>query len=210
MKLVKWALLYAVLASTNAMALNASSLKLKVYAIMLSTSPLCTNPFTVFSSIGTEVDFLTSPTLGSGNPPDGTYNCVIIKMSDNIKFTPSTSGGACVGGTEYVAETCSTNNHGTSNAPDVATVSTCTGTDAAPVPDIVYLYLSTNPLAGTGGNTFLQPGNTSSTSGIHLSAPLVIAGSARSKFVVNATGSVDGTSGGSCGMNPPAFGFQKL
>ncbi|MCX7220543.1 MAG: hypothetical protein NTY70_16915 [Burkholderiales bacterium] len=171
MKLVKWVLLCAVLASTNAIALNASSLKLKVYAIMLSTSPLCTNPFTV---------------------------------------SPSTSGGACVGGTEYVAETCSTNNHGTSNAPDVATVSTCTGTDAAPVPDIVYLYLSTNPLAGTGGNTFLQPGNTSSTSGIHLSAPLVIAGNARSKFVVNATGSVDGTSGGSCGMNPPAFGFQKL
>ena len=55
-------------------------------------SPLCSSPFTVFSSATpTEVDFLAAPTLGSGNPPDATYHCVIIKMSDLIKFTPSSS-----------------------------------------------------------------------------------------------------------------------
>ena len=85
----------------------------------------------------------------------------------------------------------------------------CTGTDAAPLSDTVYLYLTTNPNAGGGGATFTQPTSAASTSGLNLSAPLVIAGSAKSKFVVNATGKVDGANG-PCGLNPPVFGFQKL
>ena len=92
MKSLKPALLLAALFTANAMALDASSLKLQVYSVMLSTSPQCTSPVTVFSSAtATEVDFLASPTLGSGNPPDATYNCVIIKMSDLIKFTPAST-----------------------------------------------------------------------------------------------------------------------
>ena len=212
MKLHKAALLGAVLLSSQAMALDASSLKLQVYSVMLSTSPLCTSPVTVFSSpTATEVDFLAAPTLGSGNPADGTYNCVIIKMSDLIKFTPSASAGLCTSGTQYTADVCRVDNGGMTQAPDAAGAPTmCMGTDAAPVSDPVYLYLTTNASAGTGGgNTFLQPTSTSSTNGLNLTAPLVIAGAAKSKFVVNATGKV-GDDGVSCGMNPPVFGFQKL
>jgi len=212
MKSLKYALIAAGLFSTSAMALDASSLKLQVYAVMLSTSPLCSNPVTVFSSpTATEVDFLAAPTLGSGNPPDATYNCVIIKMSDLIKFTPASTGGLCTGGTQYTADVCRTDNGGTTQAPDaVGAPTVCRGTDAAPVSDAVHLYLTTNPLAGTGGgDTFMQPTSASSTSGLHLTAPLVIAGTAKSKFIVNATGKV-GDDGVSCGMNPPVFGFQKL
>ena len=212
MKSLKLALLAASLFSTSAMALDASSLKLQVYSVMLSTSPLCSNPVTVFSSATpTEVDFLAAPTLGSGNPPDATYNCVIIKMSDLIKFTPSSTAGLCVGGTQYTADVCRVDNSGTTRAPDAGGApTTCRGTDAAPVSDAVYLYLTTNPLAGTGGGeTFLQPTDAASTNGLHLTAPLVIAGAAKSKFIVNATGKV-GDDGVSCGMNPPVFGFQKL
>jgi hypothetical protein len=212
MKSLKFALLAAGLFSTSAMALDASSLKLQVYSVMLSTSPLCSSPVTVFSSATpTEVDFLAAPTLGSGNPPDATYNCVIIKMSDLIKFTPSSNAGLCVGGTQYTADVCRTDNGGTTQAPDAASAPTaCNGTDAAPVSDAVYLYLTTNASAGTGGgSTFMQPTGASSTNGLHLTAPLVIAGTAKSKFIVNATGKV-GDDGISCGMNPPVFGFQKL
>lgn len=211
MKSLKFALVAAGLFSTSAMALDASSLKLQVYAVMLSTSPLCSSPVTVFSSpTATEVDFLAAPTLGSGNPPDATYNCVIIKMSDLIKFTPSSTAGLCVGGTQYTADVCRTDNSGSTQAPDaVGAPTACRGTDAAPVSDPVYLYLTTNPSAGTGGNTFMQPTDASSTNGLHLTAPLVIAGTAKSKFIVNATGKV-GDDGVSCGMNPPVFGFQKL
>jgi len=212
MKSAKFAVLAAALLSTSAWALDASSLKLQVYSVMLSTSPLCTSPVTVFSSATpTEVDFLAAPTLGSGNPPDATYECVIIKMSDLIKFTPSTSAGLCSASVQYTADVCRSDNGGTTQAPDAAGVpSTCTGTDAAPVSDAVYLYLTTNATAGSGGgSTFLQPTGPSSTNGLNLTAPLVVAGTAKSKFIVNATGKV-GDDGVSCGMNPPVFGFKKL
>jgi hypothetical protein len=201
----------AALCALPAMALDASSLKLQVYSVMLSTSPLCTSPVTVFSSATpTEVDFLATPTLGSGNPPDGTYSCVVIKMSDLIKFTPSASAGLCTAGTQYVADVCRSDNGGTTQAPDAAGApTTCSGTDAAPHSDPVYLYLTTNASAGSGGNTFMQPTSSVSTNGLNLTAPLVISGTARSKFVVNATGKV-GSDPSGCGMNPPVFGFQKL
>ena len=197
--------------SLDAMALDASSLKLQVYSVMLSTSPLCSSPVTVFASPNaTEVDFLSNPTLGSGNPADATYQCVIIKMSDLIKFTPSASSGLCVAGTQYTADVCRSDNGGTTQAPDaVGAPNACSGTDGAPVADTVYLYLTTNATAGTGGNTFMQPTGAGSSNGLNLTSPLVIAGNARSKFIVNATGKV-GDDGVSCGMNPPVFGFQKL
>ena len=212
MKLTKLVLLAAALFSAQAMALDASSLKLQVYSVMLSTSAQCTSPVTVFSSAApVEVDFLAAPTLGSGNPPDATYNCVIIKMSDLIKFTPSATSGLCTTGTQYTADVCRSDNGGMTQAPDaVGAPSLCTGTDAAPVSDPVYLYLTTNASAGTGGgNTFMQPTGPTSTNGLNLTAPLVIAGAAKSKFVVDAHGKV-GDDGVSCGMNPPTFGFQKL
>ncbi len=203
--------LAAALFSTSAMALDASSLKLQVYSVMLSTSAQCTSPVTVFSSAtATEVDFLATPTLGSGNPPDATYHCFIIKMSDLIKFTPSSTAGLCTAGTQYTADVCRTDNGGTTQAPDaVGAPNACNGTDAAPVSDVVYLYLTTNASAGTSGNTFMQPTGAASTNGLNLTAPLVIAGAARSKFIVNATGKV-ADDGVGCGMNPPVFGFQKL
>jgi hypothetical protein len=72
------------------------------------------------------------------------------------------------------------------------------------------MYLTTNASAGSGGgNVFMQPTSTISANGLNLTAPLVIAGTAKSKFIVNATGKV-GSDSVSCGMNPPVFGFQKL
>lgn len=202
------ALLGTLLLCSRAMAVTgASALKLQVYAVMLSTSAQCSNPFTVFSSsTPTEVDFLANPTLGSGNPPDATYNCVIIKMSDTLKFKPvANDGAACTGGVEYSTDVCQTGE--SSLAPDaVGAPTACTSGHA----DVVYLYLSTARIGTGGGNAFLQPLAPNSTNyGVNLAAPLVIAGTASSKFVVNAAGKVDG-SGGSCGMNPPLFGFQKL
>jgi hypothetical protein len=95
-------------------------------------------------------------------------------------------------------------------APDaVGAPSMCAGTDAAPVSDAVYLYLTTNASAGTGGDTFMQPTGPTSGNGLNLTAPLVIAGAAKSKFIVDAHGKV-GDDGVSCGMNPPVFGFQRL
>jgi hypothetical protein len=190
---------------TGAMALTgASSLKLQVYSVMLSTSPLCSSPFTVFSnSTPTEVDFLATPTLGGGDPPDATYNCVIIKMLDSIKFKPSTTDGACSAGVEYTDDVCQTAEQ--TRAPDlVATPTSCTSN----VSDIVYLYMSTGKTSVGGGHAFEQPTGPN-TNGVPLTSPLVISGTARSKFVVNLTNKVNG-SVSPCGIDAPTFNFQKL
>ena len=180
---------------------NASSLKLQVYSVMLSTSPQCTSPVTVFSNATpTEVDFLVAPTLGSGNPPDGTYQC-IIKMSDIIKFTPTSNDVFCQGGTEYTTEVCKSTE--STQAPDAGAATSCT-TGA----DLVHLYLTTSRSGAVGGNAFLQPLAPYDTSyGVKLTSPLVVSGTATAKFVVTAAGAVVGSLG-SCDMNPPVFGFK--
>ena len=193
---------------SGAMAVTgASSLKLQVYSVLLSTSPQCTSPVTVCANATpTEVDFLVAPTLGSGNPPDGTYQCIIIKISDRIKFKPTANDGAfCVAGTEYTADVCQTGE--ITHAPDSPGAAANYGSGTQ---DLVHLYLSTARVGAGGGHAFEQPLAPNNTSyGVALSAPLVVAGTATSKFVVNAAGKVDG-SAVSCGMNPPEFGFQKL
>ena len=135
-----YALIGSVLICTSAFATTgASSLKLQVYSVMLSTSAQCVSPVTVFSSNSpTEVDFLATPTLGGGNPPDGTYNCVIIKMSDTIKFTPLANDGAfCAANTQYTTDVCQTGE--STLAPDApGSPVACTSAQ----PDVVYLYLS--------------------------------------------------------------------
>lgn len=183
---------------------NASSLKLQVYSVMLSTSPQCTSPVTVFSNATpTEVDFLVAPTLGSGNPPDGTYQCIIIKMSDTIKFTPTSNDVFCQGGMEYTTDVCQTGEF--TRAPDAGGFATPCSTGAA---DLVYLYLTTGRSGSGGGNAFLQPPAPNNTTyGVNLTSPLVVSGAATAKFVVTAAGAVVGSLG-SCDMNPPVFGFK--
>src|SRR4051812_21011166 len=86
-----------------------SSLKVKVFAVFASTSAQCTSPTQVFlNNSGDFVDFLKGPTLGGGDLPDGTYNCVIIKMSDIIKHTPKTTDSTCIADTEYTGGVCHT------------------------------------------------------------------------------------------------------
>jgi hypothetical protein len=157
---------------------------------------------TVFSNTTpTEVDFLVAPTLGSGNPPDGTYQCIIIKMSDTIKFKPTTNDSFCQGGTEYTTEVCQSTEF--TQVPDTVGTTACkTG------PDVVYLYLTTGRIGSGGGNAFLQPpASNGTTYGVKLTSPLVVSGTATAKFVVTAAGAVVGTPT-TCDMNPPVFGFK--
>ena len=190
---------------------SASSLKLSVYSVMVSTSPFCTNPITIFdNATATQLDFISKPTLGSSgsptNPADGTYNCVIIKMSDNILFTPIAAAGAsCAAGTQYTTDVCTTTSNKT--VPNSGVTTACTGSGTVPSVDVVYMYLTTNANASTGSNAFLQPTNAASTNGIKIANPLVVSGNLSSKFIVNTANKV-GTGGGACGINAPVFDFQ--
>jgi len=186
-----------------------SSLKVKVYAVYASLSAQCTAPTKIFSNdAGTFVDFLTNPTLGDGELADGTYNCVIIKMSSIIKHTPLTTDSTCVAGTEYTGGVC--------NASDSATdldgnpiICAGDGSNAGSVDNTVYMYLTTDSAASLGDRAFVHPVTAGDGNGIHLGSPLIISATSTAKFVVDAHGQVV-AGGGECGINAPAFDFVNL
>ena len=189
-----------------------SSLKVKVFGVYASTSPLCTNPIQVFlKTTGEYVDLLKGPALGGGDLPDGTYECVIIKMSDVIKHTPKDTNAACVAGTEYSGEVCRAGGGGGLATNLDGTPITCTGdgTSAGVGEDTVFMFMTTDPGASTGGRAFELPLAAGDGKGIKLGAPLVISSVTKAKFVVDATGGVV-SGGGECGIEAPKFRFEKI
>lgn len=210
------------------LSLSASSIKLKVYKMAVSTSPLCTGLITVLDngSTPTEVDFLQNPSLGSGTLADGTYPCIVVEMSDQVKFNPSANSTSqnCQISTQYVLDVCSAGSD-PSTLID-GTSSTCAGSDGSPVDNKVAMYISTASTGGNSSNVFARPTSVGDTShGLNLGAALTISGTSSGKFVVNSTGKVcDGNSAGcegrgadgtgfgdgTCQMGPPVFSFSKL
>jgi hypothetical protein len=197
--------------SLNASAtVSPSSLVIKLYALWVSPNTDCSNPINLFDGGGAAMNFdmIKAPTLGGGNPADGTYPCLIMKMSSVITYSPASSEGSCSAGASYSASVCRADNGGTTTPFDGSSFNAdtaCTGTAASnpPVDNTVFLYLST---VSTGtNNAFNRP--TVATKGINLGAPFVVSGSTAGTFVVNANGKIDG-SGASCGMNPPVFSFH--
>jgi hypothetical protein len=191
----------------TANAADPSYLKLKIYKIAVSTSNLCTNLITIYNNSAAEYkDVLQGASLGSGAISPGTYPCVVMEMSDNIKYATGTTTGTCTADTDYTFDVCG---NGTTNSVLIdGTAVTCNGS----VDNTVAIYISTASTWTTGsGEPFTAPTVDGDTdSGVQLGSALVLAtGSSRAKFVVNGTGKVDG-SGGQCEMQPPAFSFVKL
>lgn len=223
----KLLLISACALSFNAWALDTgfspTSLKLTIYKFAVSTSPYCTNLITVVDNgnTGVETDFVNHPNLGSGVLADGTYPCVVIEVSDNVKFTPNgtSTSGLCVSGAESVIDICRTDQGGgggvaASTLVD-GTVVNCTGTDVpiAPIANRVALYLST---ASTAGNdTFHPPSLGDTAHGLTLGSALVVSGTSVGQFRMNATNQVMDSSiasapNGKCEMQAPAFSFSKI
>jgi len=190
-----------------------SSLKVKVYAVYASLSAQCTDPIQIFANdAGTFVDFLTNPTLGDGELADGTYNCVIIKMSSIIKHTPLMTADSCVAGTEYTGGVCNMRDSSSDPASDLAgDPITCLGdgSNAGSVDNTVYMYLTTDSAASMGDRAFVHPVMPGDGNGIHLGSPLIVSATSTAKFVVDARGQVV-SGGGECGINAPAFDFVNV
>lgn len=186
-----------------------SSLKLKVYSVYASLSAQCTSPIQIFNNAsGTFVDLLKGPVLGGGDLADGTYNCIIIKMSSIVKHTPLVTDTSCVAATEYTGGVCNVGDQATDLSN--ATIGCMgNGTNAGSVDNTVFMYLTTDSLASTGNKAFVHPMTVGDGNGIKLNAPLVVSSTTKAKFVVNATGKVV-AGGGECGINPPVFSFVNF
>jgi hypothetical protein len=181
-----------------------TELLIKPYKVAVSTSQLCTNLQTVYNeSSPSYIDFLTSPTIGSGQLADATYPCIVIEMSSQIKYKPTTTQNNCVSTTEYTLNVCQ--NTQQSTLIDGSSV-TCDGTSDTRI----AIYISTGSTWTTGaGDPFLPPVSIGDANrGIQLTSALVVDGTSAAKFVVNGTGKIDDST--SCEMLPPVFGFVKL
>lgn len=196
--------------------LSPSSLKLKVYKMAVSASPLCTSLTTIIDNgtTPTEVEFASGTIdLGSGTVADGTYPCVVIEFSSYVKFTPAANSdsGGCSTATEETLDVCSSG----SSALIDGTTTTC----ASSSDDKVAMYLSTASTSTTGSDAFIAPTSLSDASrGFKLTASLTVSGTSSGKFVVNPSGKVcdggdagceGGGAGGTCKLEPPTFSFSQ-
>lgn len=200
--------------------LTPSSLKLKVYKFAVSTSPLCTNLMTVIDNGNSpqEVEFIGSVQLGSGVLASGTYPCVVIEMSDNIKYIPgsNSSSGSCVASTEYILDVCRTQGMSVYSSQLIdGSITTCSSGVAD---DRVAMFMSTGS-PGTG-DSFYPPSAVGVGDGFNLASPLVVSGSTVAQFVVNPAGKMcdnandtgsdcDGAGASvNCQLEAPVFNFE--
>jgi hypothetical protein len=230
-RLLTLSFLGLLVSQAQAVPLDASALRLKIYKFAVSSSPNCSNPVTVVDNGTTPdyVDFKDQPTLGSGSVANGTYPCVIIEFSDNIKVTPSATGAQCDSLVETTQDVCRDYNQDSDNDPTTnptqatlidGTVVSCDGTD-----NKVAMYITTAASASQETDAFNPPDcNTegcTATTGLNLANAFVVNGSETGSFLVNTDGKVcDGNDGGAgdcagednstCNMLPPDFSFSQL
>ncbi|GEM_PF-2285614 len=198
--------LYQPLLASNAG--SPTSIKMKFYGLAVSQNEDCSDAEVVFdiSSNPREFDLMTSPTLFAGTLTAGTYKCVIMRVSDNIKFKPDATAAAtfptsCAVGTEYTHDIYRDDNGDGSD--DVwnnmdGVIIPANGTRALPVSDIVELAASINTGAAATSYHFDQV--------IGLSEALVVPGS--TTFFADFSNGINESSPNFCVLEQGIFGFK--
>ncbi|HEY4321551.1 MAG TPA: hypothetical protein VGM77_10275 [Gemmatimonadales bacterium] len=124
---------------------NATSIKVGMYALYVAKNSDCSSPVLVVDYGATPVvkNFVAGDDLFSGTPDAGTYNCAAIKMSDVVQFTPATDLSPCQAGTvtsEDIYQAGSTDFRDLNLAQVVGH-----GGNGAGVDDQIYLIFTTDP-----------------------------------------------------------------
>jgi len=175
-----------------------SSVKIRMYALWISTHSDCSAPLLVqtYGTAGEDKDFMQDPVLFAGEPAAGGYQCVMFKMSDVLRMTPATSFGACVAGTEYAGDIY---RDGESDWKDVdLNVVVGHGTDVAPVDDHVTIFF-------TRDTALARARGISSNQLVLLESDLIVP--AQSTFYMNGHNAVQ-TDGVDCGFEKPRTSFE--
>ena len=129
-----------------------TSLKQKFYAAWISPNEDCSSPVLLqdHGADGKIVEFYSGETIFSGSPADGTYKCLIIKMSDFQTFVPDAVAGArwptvCTTGTTYDEDIFTEDFTHYLNMD--GTFIDGQGTYTVPVEQTTYSFVTTNPSA---------------------------------------------------------------
>lgn len=175
--------------------IDASSIKIKIYKLAVSTSADCSNAVTVYNldSAG-QMDLASKPVLAKGNIAAGTYRCIIAEMS---KIMTTNGSGACTTPrndaicpdtwqTKLIDGTNVTCSGGTGNDQRIAVYFTTLGPDTP------------------GTRRFLPPADGSDlTSGIKLALPVALSNSVKGILKISKIGLLRQT--GSCAAENPNF-----
>ena len=174
-----------------------ASMFIGIYALYISANADCSDPVLLVDNGSTPVpkDYATNPVLFTGTPAAGTYQCLIFRMSDVIRFTSAVTSGNCATDVAYEQDIY---REGQNDWLDIdGNVIPATGTDAAPLDDKVFVYIAADTAAvmarGYSPNQIVQ-----------LHSNLVVPSTAT--FYWNGTNSItswdDGQGRTGCGLNP--------
>lgn len=177
-----------------------SSVQLKIYEFLVSTSPLCTNPVSIYKVASpTYTEMTGGPTIATGTVADGTYPCLIMVFSDQIKYTATSTSGTCTAGQSYTKDICR-DSYPNTNVD--GTVTNC----ATDVDDKLTVYITTASL-GTGNSQKPPTATTNDPDGATLGAPLIVAGAKSGTFVFGVANGLDDTKN-LCSLENVTFSFR--
>lgn len=189
-----------------------TSINLKIYALAISENADCTDPQWIFDYGDTPIDvnMVNAPTLFRGRPPRGTFECLIMRMSDNITFRANQAAvdahAGCTSTTEDIIHDVLRNDGSDATVwrDYQGELITKRGTVRAPVEDIIETFVTTNIAAPVSG-----PLGVSENQVLLLTEALQIPGS--TVFYVDANdGIANNLSGGenSCFLEEAIFGIR--
>lgn len=135
-----------------------SSVRVRAYKVYLAANADCSNPIVVQDRGAADyANIAGRPTLFSGSVAAGAYNCMILKMSDVIKFTPdvpaqAASNGVCMAGQERDFDILKAPDGESWYNVESGGSTSGAGTYATPVAQDVFQFFSTNQSAATAAN----------------------------------------------------------
>ncbi len=202
-----WLSLLVLFARPMQAALDPVELKAKIAAMYLSRSPYCSSPILVFSkSTVYQYDVFGFPTLGVTDNKtrsyDGSYYCIIFKMSEQFSFRANIFEGNCNMNDSHTSDVC-TSSHTNTQIDGVS--SSCTGASD----ETVYLYLSTasnsnDPDLAT--QPFSPPTVGDTSKGIKLNFPFTVSGNVSGRLIIDAINRINSVGSG-CSLSMPRFSF---
>lgn len=174
---------------------DVSKMNIKVYELWLSAKADCSDAEQVvdYGSEGENKDFTAGDVLFSASPADGTYKCLMMRMSDIIDFESEEAGSICETDTEYTMDIFRDETWKNADGTDLEG----SGTDEDPVDNKPFTILTTDMDAALGEG--FHENQT-----VELSEGLVVPGNAT--FYFSGVNSVV-EEGDSCRMSPSSVGF---
>jgi hypothetical protein len=117
------------------------------YRFYMARDADCSSPVLLgtFDASPLTFDLLTDPRLFTVRGAPGTYECIVMRISDVFTFVSESSFGNCTAGTTYTVDTYRDGQTGWRDV-DGNPISG-SGTDASPIDDQVDVFFTTNPAA---------------------------------------------------------------